>query len=77
MADRCCSLCGSSYTDKKGHNYNVCVSRCSDLLEKVKVDTHSAVDRLITAFNHYHEALIIQKQDWWRKKVVVEFEEEE
>ncbi len=67
MADRCCSLCGTLYTDEEGHDYDICVSRCSDHLDKAKVEAHNAVDRLITAFNSLREASRIQKQDWWKK----------
>lgn len=67
MADRMCSLCGESYTDEKGHNYDICVSKCFDQLEQAKVGAHKAIDYLIEAYSHYNEALHIQKQDWWKK----------
>jgi len=68
MADRICSLCGESYTDEKGHNYDICVSRCADQLEGAKTNAHLAVDHLDKAHIHFNEAVHIQKQDWWRKE---------
>lgn len=68
MTDRMCSLCGEYYCSETGHNYDICVSKCSDYLEKAKVEAHNAIDRLITAYSHYHEAVHIQKQDWWKKE---------
>lgn len=66
MADRMCSLCGESYTDKTGHNYDICVSRCYSQLERAKVDAHKAIDYLNDAWAYFREAVHIQGQDWWR-----------
>lgn len=68
VADRICSLCGESYTDEKRHNYDICVSRCNDQLVRAKIDAHKAIDHLISAYDHYREAVHIQKQDWWKEK---------
>jgi len=67
MADRQCSLCGTYYTDKTGHDYAVCASRCYDQIEQAKIDAHKALDLLTDAYEHLKEALCIQKQDWWRR----------
>jgi len=67
MAQRKCSLCSQLYTDEKGHNYDICVSRCFDQLEEAKKEAHKGVDRLINAYSHVSQALSIQKQDWWKK----------
>lgn len=67
MASRRCCLCGELYTDEKGHDYDICVSKCYDILDKAKVGAHNGVDRLITAYDNCRQAVSIQKQDWWKK----------
>jgi len=66
MADRCCSLCGTYYTDEEKHNYDICVSRCSDHLKRTKDKAHSVVNELGDAYEHYIEAVRIQRQTWWK-----------
>jgi hypothetical protein len=61
MATKICSLCGETYTDEEGHNYDKCVERCRDRVSILK-------GKLQAAQGHLEEAQRIQKQDWWRNK---------
>lgn len=70
MAQRCCSLCGEFYTDKTGHNYNICVERCFDQLERAKAAIPKAIDRVLDAYKHLGEAKHIEKQDWWKGETI-------
>lgn len=61
MVDRICSLCGESYTDEEGHDYDRCAERCRDRVSILK-------GKLQAAQEHLAEAQRIQKQDLWRKR---------
>jgi hypothetical protein len=68
VADRICSLCGQSYTDQEGHNYDACVIRCKENLKWLTDHSQRIVYALEDAKRHLQEAQEIQKKDWWKKK---------
>ena len=70
MADRICSLCGQSYTDQKGHNYDACAARCKENLERLTESGQKIAQLIVDAKRHLQEAQEIQKKDWWKKKWV-------
>ena len=54
------SLCGESYTDGTGHDYDKCYDRIAKRIEKLETDWYEARRALARAHK-------LQKQTWWHK----------
>ena len=50
MADRKCSCCGESYTDKSGHDLDKCIRVCKSRLYRAEKDHANAGEDLEWAY---------------------------
>ena len=74
MTNRMCSLCGESYTDESGHDYDKCVKECRANIQQLERQQDNIYNALNDAHKHLEEALRIQRQDWWRKRREVKYD---
>ena len=55
-------MCGGYYTDKSGHDYDVCVETLQDLCQSLLFQVGEVSEML-------YKAQAIRSQDWWKPLV--------